>query len=106
LLAALAWFAASTRQIAQEEGVSREQVRQDIRKAGDKGLSPEPEGSRVTGQDGKSYPTSNSNGRAAGARREAPSTEQGCSVDKPALDLLGLRVPEAMRPFNWQLVAS
>jgi hypothetical protein len=45
----------SLRAIALEEGVSAEQVRQDVKEAGVKGLTPEPEANQVTGLDGKKW---------------------------------------------------
>jgi hypothetical protein len=43
----------STRQIAEEEGVSQAQVRLDLAKATEQGCSVEPDGGKVTGKDGK-----------------------------------------------------
>jgi hypothetical protein len=61
----------STRQIAEEEGVSQKQVRLDLEKATEEGYSVEPKNGRVNGRDGKSRPAHQ-------------ATEQGCSVGPQA----------------------
>jgi hypothetical protein len=50
----------SIRTIAEEEGVSRQTVQNDLDRAGVKGLTPEPAEGKVTGKDGKQYTASQS----------------------------------------------
>jgi hypothetical protein len=47
----------STRQMAEEEGVSEKTIRNDLAKPGADGSAPEPPDGKVKGRDGKEYPT-------------------------------------------------
>jgi ParB-like chromosome segregation protein Spo0J len=90
----------STRHIAEEEGVSRAQVRQDLEAATGQGCPVQPESGKVTGRDGKARPAS----------RKKAATAQGCAVEPeagkngappapdPVWDALGREVPARQRP--------
>lgn len=81
---------ASTRQIAAEEGVSQSQVVADLKTAGEQGCSPEPPDGKVTGRDGKEYPT-------AGVTPVTPEPESEASDDAPLVDAIGLEVPDELK---------
>jgi hypothetical protein len=77
----------STRQMAEEEGVSEKTIRNDLAKPGADGSAPEPPDGKVKGRDGKEYPTgtptrgrSCAPGASGSARRRPPGVR---SVPRP-----------------------
>lgn len=74
----------STRLIAEEEGVSESQVRQDLAKATAQGCAVEPEDGKVKGKDGK---------KRAATRKKAKPTAQGCAVEKAEDESTGQGCP-------------
>jgi ParB-like chromosome segregation protein Spo0J len=82
----------SQRRLAQEEGVSRAQIRADLQEAGGQGCPPEPEGGLTAGRDGKNYP-------AARQRAEVPAAASDTSEPRPPdADAQQGPPPEAPRP--------
>lgn len=123
----------SLRAIAEEEGVSQEQVRQDVKEAGVKGLTPEkspngstsgvkgltPEPPKVKGKDGKSYPAkatprksadehSNDSASSVAAKSDPESVKEANDAEgkaMKALDGYGIPVqPHAAKA--WEAVAK
>lgn len=71
----------STRQIAEEEGVSQSQVVADLRAATEQGCSVDPPDGKVTGADGKTRPARRPTEQGCSVQDLSGSSEQGCSVE-------------------------
>jgi hypothetical protein len=82
----------SLRMIAEREGVSEKQVREDLRAAGAEGSAPE----RVRGADGKSYPATapRSGPEDSGAEGSAGGEEGGADPSAPERAVRGSVAPE------------
>jgi DNA-binding CsgD family transcriptional regulator len=91
----------SLRTIAEEEGVSPEQVRQDVKDATVKGLTVEPE--KVMGRDGKERPAARKPAPDTPAAPEPPAPpdpKPAAVVPPPAVDAWGIPVqPHAAEAF-------
>jgi hypothetical protein len=86
----------STRQIAESEGVSQTQVREDIKVATEQGCSVEPPGGKITGKDCKKR-------KASRKKKKAPRPKQKDDTDATGglVDSLDCRVPPGLAPvFN------
>jgi ParB-like chromosome segregation protein Spo0J len=99
----------STREIAEEEGVSQTQVLRDLRDGTEPGGSVEPEGGTVTGKDKKKRPAKGkrkpkAKAESNGATTPQEATPEEAAPDEPApepgRDALGILVPlEAAAAF-------
>jgi hypothetical protein len=76
----------STRAIAEAEGVSEKQVREDIKKATAEGYAVEPEGGKVTGRDGKTRPAKKP---PAPPKPEPKAAEEPQPTRSPKVEVVG-----------------
>jgi hypothetical protein len=94
-IAALRQQGQSLRQIAEAEGISLTQVHADALASGVQGGTPEADEGRTIGKDGKSYARQKTVAPATSETAPAPDAES----PPPALDEVGLPIPEAMVPL-------
>lgn len=86
----------SLRSIAEEEGVSPEQVRQDVVASRVKGLTPEPESGKVVGRDGKEYVAPEPKRQPQPVEDDAEGNAEKCEQAPVMRDGVGLPVPEKL----------